>query len=68
MKHWRVRITDGNDIAHCWNVTGKSRYAVLSYLLETFNSDSYGMPYGIEKDGIKKVEVLPVDMSNSVWG
>ena len=68
MKHWLVRITDGNDIAHCWNVTGKTRYDVLSYLLETFNEDSYGMPYGIQKDGIKKVEVLAVDISNSIWG
>lgn len=57
MKHFIVSITDGNDIKHNWNVTGNSKYAVLRALLETFNDDSYGMPYGIHKDGIKAIDV-----------
>ena len=68
MKHWTVRITDGNDITHVWSVSGRSIYQVLCYILETMHEDSYGMPYGIKVDGITKVEVIEEIMNNKVWG
>ena len=68
MKHWVICITDGDDIKHYWYMSGKTRYAVLVYLMESWNKGSYDMPYSIRMSGIKKVEVLPSDMRYSVWG
>ena len=68
MKHWGVSITDGDGIVHNWSVSANSKYAALVTVLESWNSDLYGMPYGIEKGGITRVSVREQDMSFTVWG
>ena len=66
MRKFSVSITDGNDIRHTWYVSANNKYDALCAILDTFHKASYGMPYGIMKDGIKGVCVKPIDMSTTV--
>jgi len=58
MKRWSVGIVDGNGFGHHWIVSASSKYDALCVILDSWNKESYGMPYGIQKDGITAVKVL----------
>lgn len=66
MKTYNVSIKGGNGINNNWTVSATSKYNALRAVLESWNNESYGTPYGIEKDGIKSVNVREMDMSYTV--
>ena len=61
MKRWAVVILDGYGINHHWYVSARNKYDALWCVLVGWNEQNYGMPYGIEKSGIRDVAVFPVN-------
>ena len=50
MEKYRVRVLDGNNINHFWTVEAENKYNAIQKVRESWKV--YGVPYGIEKDGI----------------
>lgn len=59
MKKYRVRILDGGNINHYWTVEANNKFEAFQKVRKSWND--YGIPYGIEKDGIKFSDVYALE-------
>lgn len=55
MKKYRIDIQDGLGIWNCFHVVADSEYSALKMVILSWQD--YGVPYGIEKDGIIDIKV-----------
>ena len=60
MEKYRVRILDGNNINHFWTVEAENRKDAMQKVRESWKV--YGIPYGIEKDGIMFADAYPLEL------
>lgn len=65
-KKYRVRILDGNNVNHYWTVEVEDKHNAATNKQNALAAvrkswKVYGIPYGIEKDGIKFSDVYAMD-------